>query len=323
MKFYDIFNGDADGICALHQLRLAQPREAELVTGVKRDIRLLSRVHAGPGDSLTVLDVSLDANRADLMRALASGARCRYFDHHYAGEVPQHPLLEAHIDTSPDTCTNLIVDRVLGGMHRAWAVVGAFGDNLDAQALHAVQPLGLTDAEVDTLRTLGDCLNYNAYGETVEDLHIHPAELYRRLRPYADPLEFAAVAPEFTLLQQARNEDLSRSLRIHVEPVGAHSAVAFLPDEPWARRVLGSFANRLAREHPHRAHALLLRKADGYTVSLRAPLEPETGAEVRGIDEVARRFPGGSGRARAAGITRLPETEVDALLAALRAAYDP
>lgn len=43
-KYYDIFNGDADGICALHQLRLAEPREATLVTGVKRDIRLLEQV---------------------------------------------------------------------------------------------------------------------------------------------------------------------------------------------------------------------------------------------------------------------------------------
>ena len=43
---YDVFNGDADGICALLQLRLAEPREAQLVTGVKRDINLLSRVEA-------------------------------------------------------------------------------------------------------------------------------------------------------------------------------------------------------------------------------------------------------------------------------------
>ena len=26
MKFYDVFNGDADGLCALHQLRLALRR---------------------------------------------------------------------------------------------------------------------------------------------------------------------------------------------------------------------------------------------------------------------------------------------------------
>ena len=46
---YDVFNGDADGLCALHQLRLANPALAELVTGVKRDIKLLDRVKAGAG----------------------------------------------------------------------------------------------------------------------------------------------------------------------------------------------------------------------------------------------------------------------------------
>ena len=35
MAFYDIFNGDADGICALHQLRLQDPRPTQLVTGAK------------------------------------------------------------------------------------------------------------------------------------------------------------------------------------------------------------------------------------------------------------------------------------------------
>jgi len=40
----DIFNGDADGICALIQYRLANPAESTLVTGVKRDISLLERV---------------------------------------------------------------------------------------------------------------------------------------------------------------------------------------------------------------------------------------------------------------------------------------
>ena len=42
---YDVFNGDADGICALIQLRLAEPRpDAVLVTGVKRDIQLLGHI---------------------------------------------------------------------------------------------------------------------------------------------------------------------------------------------------------------------------------------------------------------------------------------
>jgi len=45
---YDVFNGDADGICALIQLRRADPKpDATLITGVKRDIELLERVPSG------------------------------------------------------------------------------------------------------------------------------------------------------------------------------------------------------------------------------------------------------------------------------------
>jgi len=101
MTHYYAFNGDADGLCALQQLRLVDPRDATLVTGVKRDIKLLRRVHATVGDDVTVLDISLDANRDDLRRLLEAGATVRYFDHHYAGELPQHRNLEAHIVKLP------------------------------------------------------------------------------------------------------------------------------------------------------------------------------------------------------------------------------
>ena len=57
MRNVDVFNGDADGLCALHQLRLADPQPSELVTGVKRDIKLLDRVQAIAGDRVTVLDI--------------------------------------------------------------------------------------------------------------------------------------------------------------------------------------------------------------------------------------------------------------------------
>src|SRR5260221_14758424 len=111
MRFYDIFNGDADGICALQQLRLSEPREATLVTGVKRDIELLARVTPAPGDVLTVLDISMHSNAEALKRALGTGATVRYFDHHYAGDIADDPRLEAFIDTAQDICTSLIVDR--------------------------------------------------------------------------------------------------------------------------------------------------------------------------------------------------------------------
>ncbi|MGB1191457.1 MAG: DHH family phosphoesterase, partial [Pseudomonadales bacterium] len=60
MTIYDVFNGDADGICALLQLRHAEAVESQLITGVKRDIKLLTQVDAGQGDRVNVLDVSMD-----------------------------------------------------------------------------------------------------------------------------------------------------------------------------------------------------------------------------------------------------------------------
>src|SRR4030095_10858300 len=94
---FDAFTGDADGICALQQLRLASPAESTLVTGVKRDIRLPSRVFPSRGDARTLLDVSLDSNRDELVRILDAGAEVAYFDHHFAGEVPVHEGLETNL----------------------------------------------------------------------------------------------------------------------------------------------------------------------------------------------------------------------------------
>ena len=316
MRFYDIFNGDADGICALQQLRLAEPRDAELITGVKRNNRLLARVHPQPGDLLTVLDIALDENRGDLKRVLDAGAACCYFDHHFSGSVPEHPRLETHIDTSASTCTSLIVDRYLRGAHRAWAVVAAFGDNLAEAATSAARTLALSDGDIARLRTLGECINYNAYGESLEDLNFHPADLYRRLHAYRDPLEFAAQAAEFPALQRACEDDLEMARQAAVETVGSHSAAVFLPDEKWSRRISGTLANELARNFPSRAHAVLTRRGDGYIVSLRSPR-----SATPGIDVVARKFSGGNGRERAAGIQMLPQAQVEKLFEALRDAY--
>ena len=107
MARYDVFNGDADGICALLQLRLAAPADSTLITGVKRDIDLLKQVVAAPGDEITVLDVSMDTNRAALDAALAAGAKVTYVDHHFPGEIPQHGNLTAHINTDASCCTSL------------------------------------------------------------------------------------------------------------------------------------------------------------------------------------------------------------------------
>lgn len=307
MARFDVFNGDADGICALHQLRLAEPAEAGLVTGVKRDIGLLARVPAGAGDQVTVLDVSLDRNRAALLELLGRGVQVRYFDHHYAGEIPEHPLLEAHIDTARGVCTSILVDRHLGGRYRAWAVTAAFGDNLDGAARELAAGLGLPPGALERLRELGQGLNYNAYGETEADLVMPPAELYRTLARYADPLQFIDREPVCARLDAARRADLAAAKAVPARWSAGAAAMHVLPDAPWARRVGGSFANQLAAEASGRAVAVLVPgSAGGYVVSVRSPA-----SAARGADELCRGFPGGGGRRDAGGIDRLPEAELE------------
>jgi hypothetical protein len=312
MEFYDIFNGDADGVCALHQLRLAEPRAATLITGVKRDIALLAQVSPAAGDQLTVLDISLDANRGALLGALRSGARVRYFDHHFAGEIPHHRLLEPHIDVSATVCTSMIVDRHLAGRHRAWAIVAAFGDNLRAQAYAMAAKLQLGTADIEMLRGLGESLNYNAYGASLADLHFHPAELYMSLRPYADPLAFCAQARELAILHRALAADMQQAQALPIETVGDHALLVFMPEAAWSRRVIGTFANELARRHSDRTVALLVRNGAGYQVSLRAPERGDAAVHL-----LAQRFESGNGRARSAGIGFLPESDVPRLRALL------
>lgn len=315
-KYYDIFNGDADGLCALHQLRLDTPRDAQRITGVKRDIKLLERVDAVAGDEVTVLDISLKSNASALAKLLGRGVKCQYFDHHAAGVIPHHAGLTAHIDTSPEMCTSLIVDRHLAGRYRLWAVVAAFGDNLVASAIKAAQPLALDHTDLARLHELGDCLNYNAYGETIDDLHYPPADLYEAMAPYRDPREFMIDEPVFDVLKQACREDLFRAEEIQPEFASAAAALYVLPDAAWSRRVNGLFGNRLAQAHGQRAHAVLVTRADGYTVSVRAPL-----ANPQGADELCARFDTGGGRKNAAGINRLPQADFAAFADAFRAEY--
>lgn len=317
MRHVDVCNGDADGLCALQQLRLDDPRPATLVTGPKRDIALLDRVHAGAGDQVSVLDVSLEANRAALLRLLDAGATVLYVDHHACGPPPRHPRLVAHIDHAPDVCTSLLVDRRLAGRWRRWALVGAYGDGLVADADALARAAGLGGAACARLRALGEDLNYNAYGEREADLIVPPAVLAAMLRGQPDPL---ALDDDGTLarIAQTRADDMRRALGQPVEAVGAHAHLCRLPDAAWSRRVRGTLAHALAQRDPARGCAVLHPDAHGgWVVSVRAPL-----ADRRGADALCRRF-GGDGRAGAGGIGCLPDAALDAFAGALRDAFGP
>jgi len=317
MAHFDVFNGDADGICALQQIRLAEPTSSQLVTGVKRDIALLDRVEAGQGDHVTVLDVSLDKNRVPLLRLLEDGARVRYVDHHFAGDDPEHDNLSTIIDPSPNICTSLLVNKSLEGRCLAWAVVGAFGDNFDDSARRSAEPLGFDETRLQQLKELGIYINYNAYGATVEDLHFPPDELFRRLQPYRDPLAFIEEDEAFKQLREGYAADMGKTDTLVPEIETDRVALFVLPAEPWARRVSGVLSNQLVHGSPRRAHAILtLLPSGGFLVSVRSPLERPSGA-----DELCRQFPTGGGRKAAAGINNLPQELFDDFVQKLKDTY--
>ena len=312
----DIFNGDADGLIARHQFRLAHPdtdASATLITGVKRDIALLERAGAVEGDVLNVFDISWDQNAAAGAALLAAGVHLRYFDHHGASRLPTHPGLEAYIDHHADICTSLIVDRHIGGAHRQWAIAGAFGDNLLVTARALAAGAWLSPAQTAQLQQLGECLNYNAYGDTIEDLHFPPATLARLMQPYADPFAFLAQENVVSHLADGYASDLAQTEAATPSHADSGFALYVLPDQAWARRASGIFANQLVHRFAQRAHAVVTPDPWGSaTVSIRAPRTAPYGA-----DTVARLFPGGGGRAAAAGVNRLPLNAVDQLAAAM------
>ncbi len=306
MQSHDVFNGDADGLCSLHQLRLSEPSESLLITGVKRDIKLLSRVECSQDCSVTVFDISFDKNRDDVLRLLEQGAEIEYFDHHFAGEVPNHARLSVHIDVQPDRGTSFIVDQYTGGRYRAWAVVGTFGDNFDETARRMARSAGIDQKTTELLQELGVLLNYNSYGVSVDDLYFHPADIYRTMREFAHPVDFIQSTTVFADLKAGYSSDMDKTSEIRPEFSCNGNEVYILPNESWARRVSGVFANRLSRQNMDGAHAVLTGlPSGGYVVSVRAPL-----SDRRDAHTLCMKFPTGGGRAAAAGINLLPESDV-------------
>jgi hypothetical protein len=315
----DVFNGDADGICALIQLRLTNPCESMLLTGTKRDIQLLEQLSVTNNDQVTVLDISLDKNRHDLDRILQQGAKVFYVDHHQAGVIPSHPNLTTLINTDTNICTSLLVNEFLHGQYSAWAVTAAFGDNLIRSAEHAALSLSLSETELKLLKDLGTCINYNSYGNTISDLHFSPDELYRELASYSSPFEFITDNQHiYQILKAGYANDMAHAFQIEAEYSTAAIGVYILPDEAWARRVSGVFGNALANQNPARAHAIVSYNTQGdFQISVRSPLIKKTGA-----DELCSTFPTGGGRKSAAGINHLPADQLPAFIAAFEEKYN-
>ncbi|MCG9785268.1 DHHA1 domain-containing protein [Vibrio brasiliensis] len=315
---YDVFNGDADGIIALLQLRLAEPKESTLVTGVKRDIQLLEKLTINSDDSIVALDISMEKNKAGLEAVLAAGARVFYADHHKSGDIPLHTNLEAHIDLDANTCTALIIDKLLGGRFHYWAITAAYGDNLIAKADQLADKANLSFEQKEQLKELGTLINYNGYGSQLADLHYQPDQLFQELLTYHDP--FAVIADQrspFYVLRSAYQQDMDKALAIEPRHQSDKLGVFELPDQASSRRISGVYGNLLANQSPDSAHAVLTENADGtYTVSLRAPLNNKQGA-----GDICSQFPSGGGRAAAAGINALEKQQLDQFIQSVEQYY--
>ncbi|GLQ21229.1 DHH family phosphoesterase [Algimonas porphyrae] len=322
MADYDLFNGDADGIFSLVQLRQVEPRlEALLVTGVKRDIRLFPRIadRVQVGDRITALDISMAKNMDGLHKALTAGADIFYADHHQTGDIPDDPALFALTDMSRETCTANLIDRHLDGAKAAWAVCGAYGDNFQSLAQAIAERHGM-NLPLGRLRELGELVNYNAYGLSLSDLHFDPAELYRILLTYPGPVAFLDDDhPAFATLQSGYASDWDVAQKARELDISEAGHVLSLPAGPASNRISGLFGNALVAEDPGQAFAILTEIADdppAYRVSIRAPRRRDSGSAAT----LANQF-GGGGRAAAAGIDSLPDADLPAFIDQFRATF--
>lgn len=276
------YNGDADGICSMVQWGLAHGVEGKRITGVKRDIELLKRVFADKEDEIIVMDISLARNHSMATELIERGIKMTWFDHHLAGD--EIADLESYVDTSPNVCTALIVENYLG-IESDWAQVALHGD-------------GLSDySPKPEFKELGELLNYNGYGADLSDLHFHPDELMLHCLESKTPTEFMKTSI-FTKLQQGFAADMS-----HAESITESEGIYLLPNEPWARRVVGVMAHRINATGPG-PHIIAIDKGDTLQVSVRGR---------NGIGELCTMF-GGGGRATAGGIDALPKEDMPALM---------
>ncbi|MED7787540.1 DHH family phosphoesterase [Francisella sp. 19X1-34] len=318
----DIFNGDADGILSLIQLRKAFPvlsDDYKLVTGVKRDISLCKNISNKDADGaiVTVLDISYDKNYQDIERLLGYVSQISYFDHHQANKLISNQKLKAHINTSADICTALLVSNSLYRKYHLWAIVAAYGDNLFHIANNEADMLNLKDDQRAQLKELGMLINYNSYGDTVDDLYYHPADLYYELIKYETPFDVVADKEScFYKLREGYANDIKSLDNFKCEDFNNLKLIK-LPNAPWARRISGTLGNDLANKFRDKAIIVATAKNDdNYLISLRAPKTKPFGAA-----SICSLFSTGGGRETAAGVNDLPSEMLDIFIKNVDSSY--
>ena len=304
MKYYDFFNGDADGIISLHQFRLQFPRKSELFTGVKRDVKLLRHAAGIKNATLTVFDISLLSNSDYIDGILKNNNKVSWFDHHEPGDTNLGDNFSIRVDTDPNCCTNILVDKYIDGLHRPWTLCGAYGDNLHEQA-EKLNPC-FSEMAMLQLKEIGETLNYNGYGNEESDLTVHPKDVYLDIQKYRSPFEYrkkSEIYNKINTKMKSDEEELNSSEILHTSETGN---VILLPDTKASIRYSGIYSNKQTTDNPNKAFAIVTNiNEDTYRISIRSPKNNPVGAS-----KLALSFPTGGGREKAAGINELPKNNL-------------
>ena len=303
MKYYDFFNGDADGIISLHQFRLQFPRKSELFTGVKRDVKLLRHVVDIKNATFTVFDISLLSNSDYIKGILQNNNKVSWFDHH-EGDTDLGDNFSIRVDADPNCCTNILVDKYIDGLHRPWTICGAYGDNLHEQA-EKLNPC-FNKTKMLELKEIGETLNYNGYGNEESDLTVHPKDVYLDIQKYRSPFQYKKMSEIYNKINTQMKLDeaeLNSSEILHTSETGK---IILLPDTKASIRYSGIYSNKQTTDNPSKAFAILTNiNEDAYRISIRSPKSNPVGAS-----KLALSFPTGGGREKAAGINELPKKEL-------------
>ena len=305
MDYYDFFNGDADGIISLHQYRMHYPKDSQLFTGVKRDVKLLRHCTDIKDSTFTVFDISLLSNTDYIKPILDGGNYVKWFDHHEPGETDLGDNFSIKVDADPNCCTNILVDEYLNGLYRPWTICGIYGDNLHEQA-DKFNPC-FNKASMAKLKEVGETLNYNGYGNEELDLTVHPKDVYLDLKDYESPFEYRKKSETYNKIYKQMKSDeaeLSSSEILHESETGK---VILLPNTRASIRYSGIYSNQQTTDSPDKAFAILTSVDGGnYRISIRSPKTNPYGAS-----KLALQFPTGGGREKAAGVNELPKPELN------------
>ena len=164
----------------------------------------------------------------------------------------------------------------------------------------------LTEEQVLILKQIGFVVNYNSYGQTVEDLFYSPETIAGAARACGpDIFNFVKQGDIFATLLENFNADMSSAVCQEPFAISKNGVIYTLPNEPWTHRIMGSFSNHLVSTNKDLACAIAVLNSDGtYRISVRSSINNPYGA-----GNLCGKFDGG-GREKAGGINNLPESDI-------------